>query len=71
MGIACRRCSGRQARRQHEVMCMSACRGTEESAVGISAGTRSASTGGWWIDGRHRVERRQPAWRNASTTFAF
>jgi hypothetical protein len=39
--------------------------------MGISAGKRSASTGGRWIDGRHRVERRQPASQNTSTTFAF
>src|SRR5215510_7691726 len=39
--------------------------------MGISARTRSASTGGRWIDGRHRVERRQPASQNTSTTFAF
>ena len=71
MGIACRRCSRWWARPQHRTTCMSACRGAQESAMGISAGTRSASTGGRWIDGRHRVERRQPASQNTSTTFAF
>jgi hypothetical protein len=39
--------------------------------MGISAGTRGASTGGGWIDGRHRVESWQPASQNAATTFAF
>ena len=71
MGIACRRCSRWWARPQHRTTCMSACRGAQESAMGIWAGTRSASTGGRWIDGRHRVERRQPASQNTSTTFAF
>jgi hypothetical protein len=37
--------------------------------MGISAGTRNASTGGRWIDRRHR--RRQRALQNTSTTFAF
>src|SRR5262249_23567193 len=37
------------------------------SAVGISSGTRSASTGGWRT--RHGVERRQPASQNACTTY--
>jgi len=45
--------------------------GEPSGAVGISAGTRSASTGGWRTNGRHRVERRQAASQNASTTFAF
>jgi hypothetical protein len=36
--------------------------------MGISAGTRSASTA---FDGWHRVERRKPASQNTSTTFAF
>ena len=39
--------------------------------MGMLAGTRSASTGGRWIDGRRRAERRQPAAQNTSTTFAF
>jgi len=39
--------------------------------MGISACTRSASTGGRWTDGRHRVEKRQPVSQNTSTTFAF
>jgi hypothetical protein len=62
MGIACRR---------RQTTSMFACRGAQESAMGISAGTRSASTSGRWIDGRHRVERRQRALQNTSTTFAF
>ena len=71
MGIACRRCSRWWARPQHRTTCMSACRGAQESAMGVSAGTRGASTGGGWIDGRHRVESWQPASQNAATTFAF
>jgi hypothetical protein len=44
----------------------------QRDAVDISAGTWSASTGGWWIDGWHRFERRQPAAaQNASTTSTF
>src|SRR5215470_5959548 len=42
--------------------------GEPSGAIGISAGTRSASTGGWQTNGRHGVERRQAASQNASTT---
>jgi hypothetical protein len=48
-----------------------ACRVTNESVAGMSAGTRSASTGGWWVDGRHRFARRHPASQNAYATSAF
>jgi hypothetical protein len=61
-GATCWRRPRWKAWRQREAM-------WELSAVGISSGTRSASTGGWRT--RHGVESQQPASQNACTTFAF